>query len=235
MDESSESEIIEYVVLDFETSGIDTRIDRVIEVAAVIIDSTGEILSSFEELCSPEENFEVSEFITDLTGITSFMLIGKTDTGTTMRRLFEFVGDRTIIAHNSGFDSRFFRAECLRVGLILNNPFLCTLNLARRLVDCVCYKLSELKKTIDFVPFEGMQDHRAMSDVLVTVQLFKFLLSKITNRVGESLDSFRMKLLLNEISLLKKKNVDLFLDNILDEIRLASMGEVTISEPPQIK
>lgn len=210
--EAEADSTIEYVVLDFETTGVDSNLHRVIEVGAVIINGNGNILKSFSSLCKPDvDNNHVPEFITELTGISNSMLEEQPSTALTIQRLFHFVGERTIIAHNAPFDAKFFRAECNRIGLTVQNRFLCSLSLARRLLPLApSHKLSELKLYIGFQG-KGMQSHRAMSDVLVTVHLFNYIQTRLTARLGE-MDPYRMHNLLHNLIGLTKKNVDIFID-----------------------
>jgi DNA polymerase III alpha subunit (gram-positive type) len=91
----------ELVVLDFETTGISPRRDRVIEVGAVIIrHTTGAVLQTLSALCLPHLDTKVSKSVSNLTGITTAMLQGQSSTAEVIARLIEFVGSRPILAHN---------------------------------------------------------------------------------------------------------------------------------------
>lgn len=62
---------IDYIIVDFETTGSLPSLDSIIEVGAVIF-SNGRIVDSFSSFVYPERN--IPPFITFLTGITHEML-----------------------------------------------------------------------------------------------------------------------------------------------------------------
>lgn len=165
---------MEVVVLDFETTGLSCERHRVIEVGAARIDSSGKISATFQQLCNP--GMKVSKFITSFTGISNEMLVGKPSPEEVMSELFDFIGKTPIVAHNASFDSQFLVAEMNRIGKKVHNLFLCTLLLSRRMLkDAKSFKLSNLKKFINFQADGDHCDHRALDDVLVTVKLWNVL------------------------------------------------------------
>jgi len=55
----------------------------------------------------------------------------------------------------------------------VDNPILCTMLLARRLIDNTTdHKLGTLKRYINFENEAGHQDHRALDDMKVTASLW---------------------------------------------------------------
>ena len=173
---------MEVVVIDFETTGLSCQQHRIIEVGAVIVDGDGHITQTFQELCNP--GMKVSKFITSFTGISNEMLVGKPSPEEVMHKLHDFIGPRPLVAHNASFDSQFLRAEMKRIDKLVENPFLCSLLLARRLLpDQKSFKLSALKDYIKFKADASHCDHRALDDVLVTVELWNHLLGVIRKRV----------------------------------------------------
>lgn len=149
--------------------------DRVIEVCAAIVKG-GQILRSFERLVNP--GVRVTQAITSLTGITNEMVQGKLTTEVVFRDLAIFVESRPILAHNASFDRRFYYAEMKRTGVQeeAKNTFLCSLLLCRRFLhDLPNHKLANLKGYLGFEESQSHQDHRAASDVAVTVCLWSHL------------------------------------------------------------
>ncbi|MEY3805993.1 MAG: Exonuclease, partial [Actinomycetota bacterium] len=45
---------VSFVVVDLETTGIDPTTDRIIQMAAIVIDGTGRIIESFDTVVKPE-------------------------------------------------------------------------------------------------------------------------------------------------------------------------------------
>lgn len=96
------------LVLDVETTGLDTARDEVIELAMVKFEFTPDgrifrILDAFDELHEPA--IPISAEISALTGITPEVVAGKSIDGAMVEK---FADDATVvIAHNAAFDRRF--------------------------------------------------------------------------------------------------------------------------------
>lgn len=163
----------EYVVLDFETTGLSADRHRVIEVGAYLV-RAGQITDSFAALCNPRK--KLSAFIVKFTGITDEMLQDQPSPEDVMRTLRTFLGDRPIVAHNASFDSKFLIKEMSRIGHEVRNAFVCTLLLSRRLFPAQSsFKLARLQAAFDIrVPAEH-RAHRALDDAFVTVHLFSLV------------------------------------------------------------
>jgi DNA polymerase-3 subunit epsilon len=171
----------EVIVLDFETTGLSSEYDRVIEVGALLI-KNHKIIDEFVELMNP--NVSLSSFITSLTGITNAMLKGKPKPERIMPKLIDFIEDRPIIAHNATFDKRFLMAELSRAKLSIKNPFLCTMRLAKKLIpDANSYKLADIAKYVG-IRVNSKSSHRALGDVTVTAKLWKHLHTDVVTRTG---------------------------------------------------
>jgi len=152
------------VVTDTETTGIQAHINRVIEVAGMRIDGSGQ-RHSFSELINPETT--IPGRITRITGITTAMVFDKPTASDVIPSFTEFLGDGVFVAHNIGFDWSFLNSELDRLGLPpLENRGLCTLKLARRLLPGLRSKsLGSLAK---FYRIPGEGRHRAAKDVEIT-------------------------------------------------------------------
>lgn len=116
-------------VLDFETSGLDSARDRVIEMAAIRCYG-GEIVSQFNTLIRFDGNLPAK--ITEITGITSGDLVNGMDEETAFRILNRMIGDSIIVAHNAMFDLSFLHHSLLRLAnRSFTNSFLDTLTISR--------------------------------------------------------------------------------------------------------
>jgi DNA polymerase-3 subunit epsilon len=79
------------------------------------------------------------------------------------------------VAHNARFDWRFVAAELSRArGMTLDGSRLCTVRLARKLVDAV--QSCSLDALSELFAFENPARHRAGGDALVTALLLQRLL-----------------------------------------------------------
>ena len=172
----------EFAVIDFETTGLSADYCRVIEVAAVIV-RNGEVSESFVQLM--HSGHCIPSFITELTGITNAMVKGKPSPETVMPELMRFLGDRPCVAHNASFDSRFYHAEMNRSAAAHERTFFCTMMLSRRLIpDLPSYKLESLVHHLNLSATIDGNYHRALYDVLLTVELWKRIENIISERIG---------------------------------------------------
>lgn len=155
-----------FVVTDVETTGTGTDC-RIIEIGAVRI-TAGTRDATFQALVDPEQRLQPE--ITQLTGITGAMLEGQPSIREVMPRYVEFLGDAVFVAHNAAFDRRFIYgqadADC---GILLENPVLCTRNLARRTMpNLKRFGLDPLTRALNItIP----DRHRGLGDALATAEL----------------------------------------------------------------
>ena len=94
----------DFVALDFETTGVDSAKDRIIEVAAIRF-TNGEPAAKFVKLVNPER--EISDIIVNITNITNEMVKDAPAEKEIVQDLFEFIGNSPIVAHNTPFDIAF--------------------------------------------------------------------------------------------------------------------------------
>ncbi len=176
-----------YAVIDFETTGLGPPADRIIEVGVVLV-RDDEIVGTFSELMDP--GFRIPAFITSLTGISNAMLRGRPRPEEMMPRLRAFLGDHVCIAHNAGFDKRFFASEMELADQGHERLFLCSMLLSRRLVpNATSHKLGALVHHLQLPIPPDLRAHRALADALMTVELWKWLMrdlrAKLAGRPAE--------------------------------------------------
>lgn len=164
---------LSYVVVDVETTGTSHGLgDRITEIAAVVV-KNGRIGQSFHTLINPER--PIPRYITQLTGISWGMVEDAPRFGEVSDAVRDLLGDHVFVAHNAPFDWGFVNMELDRAGgAPLENPRLCTVRLARRL-------LSHLpRRSLDHVTAHyGIvveHRHRALGDAVATAQVLNHLL-----------------------------------------------------------
>lgn len=159
-----------FIFLDIESTGIDSRKDRIIEVAAIRWHD-GVITQQFESLVNPFT--PVPQEITLLTGITSEDVAQAPGFTDIRQELTTFIGTDPIVGHNIAFDTGFLRSH----GIELPNKEIDTVSLARILLPREgSYALEVLMKKYG-LPLRS--SHRAMVDTQTTVDFFEFLLDVI--------------------------------------------------------
>ena len=119
------------VVLDFETTGLrPDHGDRITEVGLVRIENN-RITGRYQSLVNC--GVRVPGYITTYTGITQRMVDEAPPVGQVVGEIAAFIGGMPVVAHNAGFDHRFFQRECRRLDLVsVIEPFICSMRIARR-------------------------------------------------------------------------------------------------------
>lgn len=140
----------------------------IIEIAAAKI-SGAKVLETFETLVNPQTR--VPSEITGLTGITNEMVSSAPCAEQALERLFEFVKDLPIVAHNASFERKFLNSEMRTIYAESNVDPICSLLLSRRVFPQLgSYSLSAL---VQLLGLERHPAHRAMPDVKMTAHLLR--------------------------------------------------------------
>lgn len=157
-----------YVVIDAETTGLDPERNRIIELAAVRV-VRNEVVDTFSSLVNPE--IEISDFISNLTGITNDMLSGAPDISDILPAFLDFVGSETVLGHNVSFDLGFLYEACAANGFCFSNNFSDTMRWSRKLYpDHRHHRLSDLVERLG-VKVDG--SHRALADAMATHECYQ--------------------------------------------------------------
>ena len=165
------------VVFDLETTGLDSDVDRIIEIGAIKLKGMQPV-DQFSTLVKAD--IELTDDITKITGITQDMLEGQPSIDTVLPKFLEFIEGGLLVAHNAEFDLSMVRAACSRVGIDLEWPTFCTLKMARELLpDLENKKLDTIARHYGLT-FEAR--HRSVGDVKVTVGVLRNLMAKHPER-----------------------------------------------------
>ncbi|MBT4384615.1 3'-5' exonuclease [Candidatus Peregrinibacteria bacterium] len=164
-----------FVVVDLETTGLEPKLDRIVEIAAVKV-KNGVIIEEWDTLVNP--GIFIPQITTDISGITSDMVKDSPRFDEVADEYLKFIGtDSVFVAHNVDFDWRFMNTHLQRHDREeMNNPNLCTFKLAKRVhPNLPAYGLGALTETFSI---DLVQAHRALHDARATAELFlKFLRS----------------------------------------------------------
>ncbi len=161
-----------FAIIDLETTGLDPKTDRIIEVAILLFDGR-ELTESFSSLVNP--GVFLSPQITRLTGISDEQLLPAPPFFRIARKIVQLTQCRILVAHNVRFDYGFLRQEYQRLGYNFSRKLLCTERLCRKKYQGLpSYRLSRVCRFLDI---ERNGQHRALADAQVTLTLFKKLQS----------------------------------------------------------
>ncbi|HZK09813.1 MAG TPA: PolC-type DNA polymerase III, partial [Clostridia bacterium] len=166
------------VVIDFETTGLNTKTDKIIEIGAVKLDGD-KIVETFSELINP--HISLPSKITKITGITDAMLNGKPSIEQVMPDFLKFVGNCPIAAHNASFDMGMLESELERQSITLDVAQIDTLALSRKLYPML--KSHRLKSLCRHLNVSLQNAHRAFDDARATAQCLSKMIEEV-ERLG---------------------------------------------------
>ena len=190
-----------FVCIDCEATGLDPEKDRIVEVAAVKF-TLDEVLDSYETLVNP--GIPIPQSSTDIHNITDAMVMDKPKIEDVVQEVIAFVGEGPIMGHSVSFDIELIANAAKSANVphhlhMLN--VLDTLRLALLYGDSPSNSLEKLREHFN-ITAEGA--HRAMSDVIVNIQVFKQLVKKFMT-VEQILERLKKPILLPKMPLGKHK------------------------------
>ena len=177
----------DYVVINVKTTGLDSRYDNIIELAAIRY-VNGVAASQFQSLVNPD--YEINSFIAELTGITNEMLSTAPALNNVLPSFVDFVGDSTVLGHNVSFYVNFIYDACMETcGIPFSNNFIDTMRFSRRLFPDISHRLVDLVQ--EFNIGENIE-HRALSDAKQTAACYEYMKSYMSEK-GISIDDIQPK------------------------------------------
>lgn len=166
-----------YCVFDLETTGLSSRFDHIIEFGGQIVKDRS-CIKSLQMFIKPP--VPLSEFTTNLTGITQDHVKDARPFDECVDELLEFIGDSILVAHNADFDYNFLNDSLIRIGREpLTNPVVDTLDLARSLQsDRKGYRLGQIARSYG-IRYDEEVAHRADYDAEVLAQTYMNMLNDL--------------------------------------------------------
>ncbi len=165
------------VFVDLETTGLNPKEDRVIEVG-IVRTSKGVVVETFNTLVNPQ--MPISPMVKAITGIKTHELLKAPTFSEVIHQVAELLSQGIFVAHNVEFDYSFVEEEFARHERSFSLPRLCTVQLSRALYpDYISHNLDSISQRFNI---QIDDRHRAMDDAMATWEFYK--LSK--TRVGEN-------------------------------------------------
>ncbi|MBQ7933480.1 MAG: 3'-5' exonuclease [Lachnospiraceae bacterium] len=158
-----------YVCLDLETTGLNPKRDRVIEIGAVRV-CHGQEVDCFSTFVNPGRRLDPR--IVELTGICDDDLAQAPDMGEVLPELLAFLGEDVLVGHRISFDYAFVKKAALDAKKDYRAMGVDTLQIARK------YLAEAEKKNLEYlckyfqIPHKA---HRALDDARATGQLYEIL------------------------------------------------------------
>ena len=170
-------DLIDFAIVDLETTGWAPEEATITEVGAVLV-CGGRVRAQFSSLVNP--GAAIPEQVAVLTGISDAMVASAPPLATVLAGFLSFAQGCVLTAHNAPFDIAFLTAACQACGLPWPEfQVLDTVELARRVLgeqevaDC---KLATLAAHFDT---RIKPRHRALPDALATADVLAALLRRL--------------------------------------------------------
>jgi DNA polymerase III epsilon subunit family exonuclease len=169
-----------FIGLDLETTGVDPRTDRIIEIGASRF-TDGRLVDEYRTFVAP--GCEIPADVIYLTGITNDDVDGAPSFEEVLSGLETFLGDDPVVAHSAPFDVSFLDAATPR-SLFDGRDVYDTLTLSRALLPRLpSHRLVALARFFDI---DAGTSHRAADDARSVGELF-LALTRLLDSVGSSL------------------------------------------------
>lgn len=176
-DQGNLAEQLSFVAVDLETTGLDPKKDRIIEIGAIRVEN-GDVAGEYQQLVNP--GCPIPDFVSDLTGITDEMVEKAPMIGEVLDEFLKFCGELPIVGHQVMFDYRFLKRATVNQGESFERNGIDTLALCRAFMPVEEKK--NLAVACAFFGIERERAHRACSDAWDTVRLY----TKIARRFGQN-------------------------------------------------
>lgn len=152
-----------FVSLDLETTGVDPKKDKIIELGAVKFDLKNQ-KETLQFFINP--GITLPQLITHITGITDKDLQDAPPFDKKADEIKKFIGDLPIVGHNIKFDTDFLKENNIEI----KNPEYDTFEFAGILLpNLPSYSLEILSHTLDL---RHKEKHRALGDAIASAELF---------------------------------------------------------------
>lgn len=158
-----------FVCIDLETTGLDPKKDRIIEIGAVKV-VNGEIVDTYQSFVNPLIKLE--KRITELTGIRDEQLVNAPQIGEILQEVLDFIGDYDLLGHSVLFDYAFIKRAAVNNKLVFEKNGIDTLKIARKYLKEIDSR--GLEYLCQYYQIEHTA-HRALGDAQSTVCLYRRL------------------------------------------------------------
>lgn len=159
-----------YLAVDLETTGLDPKTDKIIEIGAARILS-GKVKETYETFVNPYR--KLGEKVISLTGISDGQLENAPGIQDVILSFLDFAGNLPLLGHNVIFDYSFLKRAAVNQGSCFERRGIDTLSLARRFMPAEEKK--NLKAACDFWGVRQEFTHRALADALAAHELYQKL------------------------------------------------------------
>lgn len=159
--------------IDTETTGLHPEDGKILEIAAVKV-RDNQVIDTYQQLINPQMHIPAAA--SKVNGITDDMVKDCPTFEQIELDFLRFIGGDILVGHNIKFDIDFIEHE---IGETLDNFTYNSIALARSLLKMESYRLKDL---CSYLGISDTQDHRALSDAMLTYGLIQELKRNATRR-----------------------------------------------------
>ena len=160
-------EVVEsFVCVDLETTGLNPKKDRIIEIGAVKV-VKGQVVDTFESFVNPHRALDGR--IQELTGIKQEDLEDAPDISKVLPDILEFIGDEVLLGHSVLFDYSFLKKAAVDGKIKFERLGVDTLKMARKDLPQLESRSLEALCLYYGIPHKA---HRALEDARATAVLY---------------------------------------------------------------
>ena len=165
-----------FICLDLETTGLNPKTDKIIEIGAVRIEN-GMETGTFETFVNPGRLLD--ERIVELTGITDDDLKDAPLIAEVIPQFIEFTRDLPLLGHSVLFDFSFIKKAAVNQKLTFERDGVDTLKIARKYLPELPHR--SLRYLCEYYGIEH-HAHRALQDAVATIKLHEILWEQFGTR-----------------------------------------------------
>ena len=158
----------DYVVLDVETTGIDRKNDRMVEIAILAV-SNGNIVEQYHTLVNPGIPISPGAYSTH--GISDADVASAPKAESIAADIAERLRGKTVVGHNVTFDLAFIETAFRDAGITEKLFYIDTHSFSRKLFPT--FPKYGLQDLLSLLHIEKEEAHRALGDVISTYRLFE--------------------------------------------------------------
>lgn len=159
-----------YIAIDLETTGLEAKLEKIIEIAALKV-REGVVRERLVTLINPRR--KLGERITELTGLTDEMLTNAPVIEDVIGEVIDFCEDLPLLGHHIIFDYGFLKRAAVNSQLTFEKEGIDTLTLCRTFMPSDCKR--NLGSACTFYEIHPSAAHRAEADAEAAHQLYQKL------------------------------------------------------------
>lgn len=158
-----------YVGFDLETTGLNPKYDKIIEIGAVRV-KNGELVDTFSTFVNPARSLPTR--IVELTGIRDENVADAPYIDEILDSILQFVGEDVLLGHNILFDYSFIKKAAVNQKKAFEKQGIDTLRIAKRFLSDL--ESRQLGYLCDYYQIE-LDAHRALNDAVAAHRIYQIL------------------------------------------------------------